>query len=243
MDGLQEIARSAEFLKKKRANTTKVDLPPEDGPARPDDATHQTARARAVRMPMPDPHQTASGTVSESPLVLTDDVATRATSGTASCSPTRRLLWNRRHVSSRTWRASSPESRWPRSSSRTSCRGVSGCSARRGSSAWRSRPSTWRCGCAGALPGAPAVRASRRLGQAGSRLRCDRLRRRGPGGGGRGSVGVAGIHRRQGEDRLCDRRRGCRGDSGDPAGCWRSRGDHGRLQPGPHACRGGGASP
>ena len=29
-------------------------------------------RVRAVRVPMPDPHQTASGVVSESPLVLTD---------------------------------------------------------------------------------------------------------------------------------------------------------------------------
>ena len=38
-------------------------------------------RVRAVRVPMPDPHQTASGTVSESPLVLTDVVADEGTVG------------------------------------------------------------------------------------------------------------------------------------------------------------------
>ena len=35
-------------------------------------ATIRDVRVRAVRVPMPDPHQTASGVVSESPLVLTD---------------------------------------------------------------------------------------------------------------------------------------------------------------------------
>jgi mandelate racemase len=34
----------------------------------------QSLRVRAVRVPMPHPHQTASGTVSESPLVLTDAI-------------------------------------------------------------------------------------------------------------------------------------------------------------------------
>lgn len=29
-------------------------------------------RVRAVRVPMPEPHRTASGTITESPLVLTD---------------------------------------------------------------------------------------------------------------------------------------------------------------------------
>ena len=36
------------------------------------DPTIKAVRVRAVRVPMRDPHQTASGTVSESPLVLTD---------------------------------------------------------------------------------------------------------------------------------------------------------------------------
>ena len=32
----------------------------------------RSVRARAVLVPMPEPHQTASGTITESPLVLTD---------------------------------------------------------------------------------------------------------------------------------------------------------------------------
>jgi hypothetical protein len=39
--------------------------------APPNPAVRQV-RVRAVRVPMPDPHQTASGVVSESPLALTD---------------------------------------------------------------------------------------------------------------------------------------------------------------------------
>ena len=47
-------------------------------------------RVRAIRLPMRDPHQTASGTVAESPLVLTDVVhRRRRRSGTASSSRTR----------------------------------------------------------------------------------------------------------------------------------------------------------
>ena len=41
----------------------------------------ETVRVRAVRVPMPAPHQTASGTVSESPLVLTDVIADDGTVG------------------------------------------------------------------------------------------------------------------------------------------------------------------
>lgn len=41
----------------------------------------ETVRVRAVRVPMPEPHQTASGTVSESPLVLTDVIADDGTVG------------------------------------------------------------------------------------------------------------------------------------------------------------------
>ena len=37
-------------------------------------ATVRELRARAVRVPMPEPHRTASGVVAESPLVLTDVV-------------------------------------------------------------------------------------------------------------------------------------------------------------------------
>lgn len=59
-------------------------------------------RVRAVRVPMPDPHQTASGTVSESPLVLTDVIADDGTVGhsivftytTAALEPTARLVQN-----------------------------------------------------------------------------------------------------------------------------------------------------
>ena len=59
-------------------------------------------RVRAVRVPMPDPHQTASGTVSESPLVLTDVIADEGTVGhsvvftytTAALEPTARLVQN-----------------------------------------------------------------------------------------------------------------------------------------------------
>ena len=55
---------------------------------------------RAVRVPMPDPHQTASGTVSESPLVLTDLVTDAGTIGhsivftytTVALEPTARLV-------------------------------------------------------------------------------------------------------------------------------------------------------
>ena len=36
--------------------------------------TIRELRARAVRVPMPDPHRTASGTITESPLVLVDVV-------------------------------------------------------------------------------------------------------------------------------------------------------------------------
>jgi mandelate racemase len=59
-------------------------------------------RVRAVRVPMPDPHQTASGTVSESPLVLTDVVADEGTVGhsivftytAAALEPAARLVQN-----------------------------------------------------------------------------------------------------------------------------------------------------
>ena len=59
-------------------------------------------RVRAVRVPMPDPHQTASGTVSESPLVLTDVVTDDGTVGhsivftytAAALEPTARLVQN-----------------------------------------------------------------------------------------------------------------------------------------------------
>ena len=59
-------------------------------------------RVRAVRVPMPDPHQTASGAVSESPLVLTDVIADEGTVGhsvvftytTAALEPTARLVQN-----------------------------------------------------------------------------------------------------------------------------------------------------
>jgi mandelate racemase len=40
-------------------------------------------RVRAVRVPMEQPHQTASGTISESPLVLTDVTTDDAQSDTA----------------------------------------------------------------------------------------------------------------------------------------------------------------
>jgi mandelate racemase len=38
-------------------------------------------RVRAVRVPMAQPHKTASGAISESPLVLTDIVADDGTTG------------------------------------------------------------------------------------------------------------------------------------------------------------------
>ena len=38
-------------------------------------------RVRAVRVPMEQPHQTASGTISESPLVLTDVITEDGTVG------------------------------------------------------------------------------------------------------------------------------------------------------------------
>src|SRR4051795_13183662 len=41
----------------------------------------QSLRARAVRVPMAQPHQTASGTVSESPLVLIDVVTDQGVVG------------------------------------------------------------------------------------------------------------------------------------------------------------------
>ena len=40
-----------------------------------------TLRVRALRVPMPEPHQTASGTVSESPLVLTDVITDAGVAG------------------------------------------------------------------------------------------------------------------------------------------------------------------
>ena len=46
-------------------------------------ATIESLRVRAVRVPMPDPHQTASGVVSESPLVLIDLVTDAGTTGHA----------------------------------------------------------------------------------------------------------------------------------------------------------------
>jgi mandelate racemase len=50
-------------------------------PVHANTATVAELRVRAVRVPMPEPHQTASGTVSESPLVLTDVVFTDGTVG------------------------------------------------------------------------------------------------------------------------------------------------------------------
>jgi mandelate racemase len=38
-------------------------------------------RVRAVRVPMPEPHQTASGVITESPLVLTDVTTDQGVSG------------------------------------------------------------------------------------------------------------------------------------------------------------------
>ena len=43
--------------------------------------TLQSLRVRTVRVPMPEPHQTASGTVAESPLVLTDVVTDAGVQG------------------------------------------------------------------------------------------------------------------------------------------------------------------
>src|SRR6266481_4077515 len=43
--------------------------------------TIREVRVRAVRVPMAPPHKTASGTISESPLVLTDIVADDGTVG------------------------------------------------------------------------------------------------------------------------------------------------------------------
>ena len=43
--------------------------------------TIRELRARAVRVPMPDPHRTASGTITESPLVLVDAVTRDGVTG------------------------------------------------------------------------------------------------------------------------------------------------------------------
>jgi mandelate racemase len=64
--------------------------------------TIREVRVRAVRVPMPDPHQTASGVVSESPLVLTDVTVEGGAIGrsivftytTAALKPTADLLSN-----------------------------------------------------------------------------------------------------------------------------------------------------
>jgi mandelate racemase len=59
-------------------------------------------RVRAVRLPMPDPHQTASGVVSESPLVLTDLITDTGRTGhslvftytAAALEPTAKMMLN-----------------------------------------------------------------------------------------------------------------------------------------------------
>src|SRR5215831_2339625 len=43
--------------------------------------TIDSIRVRPVRVPMPEPHRTASGTISESPLVLTDVITSDGVAG------------------------------------------------------------------------------------------------------------------------------------------------------------------
>ncbi len=103
-------------------------------------------RARAVRVPMELPHQTASGTISESPLVLTDITTYDGTVGhsmiftysVAALKPTAGLIINLEpFVKGRLW---------DRLRSRTSFRNIFASSVCKDSLRWRFLPSTWRCG-------------------------------------------------------------------------------------------------
>ena len=95
---------------------------------------------RALRVPMREPHRTASGVVAESPLVLTDIVTRRRddrpqhdvhlhTGGAAAD----------RRADSQLRSADQGRRAGARSRSSRSSRAASACSARRASSAWRSR--------------------------------------------------------------------------------------------------------
>ena len=103
-------------------------------------------RARAVRVPMELPHQTASGTISESPLVLTDITTYDGTVGhsmiftysVAALKPTAELIINLEpFVKGRLW---------DRLRLRTSFRNIFASSVCKDSLRWRFLPSTWRCG-------------------------------------------------------------------------------------------------
>ena len=118
---------------------------------------------RAIRLPMREPHQTASGVVAESPLVLTDVVLDDGTVGhsvvftytpaalgpTADARPQLRSAGEGRRAGARRHRAEARAA-------------VPPARHRRGWSAWRSRRSTWRCGTR--LRGFTACRWSRLLG-------------------------------------------------------------------------------
>ena len=183
-----------------------------------------------------------SGVVAESPLVLTDVVTDDGVVGhsivftytTAALEPTAELVQNMERA--RHGRAAGAAR--GRAEAR---RGGSGCSARRASSAWRSRRSTWRSGTRWrGRTTSPLVRAARRRRPSpfAPTARSATTARRGSARG-RGGVGDARLHRRQGEDRLPHRAedvaviRAIRKAVGD------RRRDHGRLQPVPHPGRGG----
>ena len=196
-------------------------------------------RVRAVRVPMQHPHQTASGVISESPLVLTDVVTERRRGGhsiiftytTAALKPTADLIQNLAPLVK-------GEPLAPARSSR-SLPAASACWARRDWSGWRSRRSIWRCGMRWR---ASAYRRSRACSAA-SRGRCQAYGavgydgavgsaegRRGLGG----SAGFTGVKAKIGYPTVAEDIaviRAIRNAVGPD-----SR-DHGGLQPVPHASR------
>ena len=200
--------------------------------------TIQGLRVRAVRVPMAVPHQTASGTVAESPLVLTDVLTDAGISGhsivftytSAALGPVAALVQNMEDLVK--GEALAPIAIEQKLATTVpTARGAG--SGRHG--ARRDRHGA--VGCAGARTRPSARPPARRAGTAGARLRRGRVRRRGRQRTGRRSVGPPGIHRGQGQDRLSDRPGGRRGHPGDSASHRRRHGHHGGLQPEPDADR------
>ena len=172
-------------------------------------ATIRELRARAVRVPMPEPHRTASGVIAESPLVLVDVVTSDGVVGhgivftysTAALAATTSLVQELAplvvgsragagRALARALRAL-PTARHAGPRRHGDWRG----STWRSGTRWRARTAPRWCACSAASSG--RVRGLRR----------GRLRRRRRGGAHGRGVGGARVHRRQGEDRLPRRRR------------------------------------
>ena len=194
---------------------------------------------RAVRVPMREPHQTASGAVAESPLVLTDAQFDDGTVGHSvvftytplALQPVAELVRNfAALVQGEPLAPVEIEQKLARRFRLLGTQGLVGMAlAAIDMALWDALARCHRT----SLAQAPGRRREAVPGLRRGRLRRSPALR----AGGRG-LGEARIHRRQGQDRLSDGGGGRRRRPRDEERGGRQGLDHGRLQPVPHARRG-----